>query len=362
MIKFRTISHILKIYVLPEVKKRIENGKIKRNDLPLEVNQFRLIQRELPNGNMLSTIEINKEVNLRIKVKVKRSLSAGESLTLKDIYPEKCFICPPDYNGKPMAYFLCQSLFCDYFLFFDFEPNLTNITKEELKEIEIPYPILVFINNKNFNKTVCPLEKIKILSDKNWPPAPGYYPRVLLELHKDLTIIDSPNFLEIVSSAYGTSYWDKRITFWQETNFFPNRIPYLKHALDAHFNKDYITSIYVLVPQFEGIIRDYLLQCGRTPAERYQEIIQDFKKLVLSRNILMFPQKLFETIFDYLENGSFWKRTDSVSDPATTINRHGIAHGIFTGFECKEISLKYLILLDSLSFVLLHDKMMMNNI
>jgi len=362
MIKFRTISHILKIYVLPEVKKRIENGKIKRTDLPLEIHHFRLIQRKLPSGNILPIVEINEEVKLRIKVKVKRSVSAGEPLTLKDIYPEKCCICPPVYNEKPMAYFLCQSLFCDYFLFFDFEPNLTNITKEELKDIEIPYPILVFINNKNFKKTVRPLDKIKILSDKNWPPAPGYYPQVLLELHNDQTIIDSPNFLEIVSSAYGTSYWDKRITFWQETNFFPNRIQYLKRVLDAHYNKDYIASIYVLVPQFEGIIRDYLLECGRTPAERYQEIIQDFKKLILSRNILMFPQKLFEAIFNYLENGSFWKRTDTVSDPATTINRHGIAHGIFTGFECKEISLKYLILLDSLFLVLLHDKMMTNKI
>lgn len=82
----------------------------------------------------------------------------------------------------------------------------------------------------------------------------------------------------------------------------------------------------------------------------------------MSRKILMFPRKVFETIFDYLATGSFWKRTDTVSDPATTINRHGIAHGVFTGFECEEISLKYLILLDSLSFVLLHDKMLTKSI
>ena len=362
MIKFRTISHLLEIYILPEVGKRIKDGTIKGSDLPLEINQFRLIQKKLYNGSVLPIVEINQEVNLVAHVKVKRPVSAGESLTLKDIYPEECFISPPVYDGKPTAYFLCQSLFFDYFLFFDLELNLPDITEDELKENKIPYPILEFINTKNFKKVVRPLEKIIILSDNNWPPAPGYYPQVLLELHKDPTIINSPNFLEIVSNSYGTPYWDKRFAFWQETNFFPNRLPYLKRALDAHFNKDYIASIYVLVPQFEGIIKDYLIKCGGTPVGGFQGYIKDLKDLILSRKILMFPRKVFETIFDYLATGSFWKRTDTVSDPATTINRHGIAHGVFTGFECEEISLKYLILLDSLSFVLLHDKMLTKSI
>jgi len=47
MIKFRTISHLLEIYVLPEIEKRIENGKIKRSDLPLEVNQFMANPKEI---------------------------------------------------------------------------------------------------------------------------------------------------------------------------------------------------------------------------------------------------------------------------------------------------------------------------
>ena len=76
----------------------------------------------------------------------------------------------------------------------------------------------------------------------------------------------------------------------------------------------------------------------------------------------MFPSEVLEIIFDYLSNGSFWKKTDTISNPLTTINRHGIAHGIYTGFESEEISLKYLILLDLLSFILLHDKMLQNTI
>jgi hypothetical protein len=231
-----------------------------------------------------------------------------------------------------------------------------------LEESKSRYPILEFINAKNFRETVKPTEKLKLLSDNNWPPAPGYYPQVLLELYRKPEIINEPAFLEIVSKSYSTDYWDNRFVFWQETNFFPDRLQYLKRAITAHFDKDYIASIYVLVPQFEGIIKDYLTKTGNTPKEGFIDCVKDLRALILSRKILMFPKNIMETIFDYLRDGSFWKDTSTVPDPQSIINRHGIAHGFFTGFECEEISLKYLILLDALFFILLHDKMLTRSI
>ena len=181
-------------------------------------------------------------------------------------------------------------------------------------------------------------------------------------MHQDPNSIKQADFINVVSTAYAKSYWDQRIGFWQETNFFPNRLQYLKRAVTAHFDKDYIASIYVLVPQFEGIIKDYLTSSGVTSTEKFQENADALKKLIFSRKVLMFPRNMMETIFDYLKDGSFWKHTSTVPDPQSSINRHGIAHGAFTGFECEEISLKYLILLDALSFILLHDKMLTKSI
>ena len=40
------------------------------------------------------------------------------------------------------------------------------------------------------------------------------------------------------------------------------------------------------------------------------------------------------------------------------MTRNGIAHGIFKNFENRDIALKYLILLDSLTYILLHDKLL----
>jgi hypothetical protein len=38
-------------------------------------------------------------------------------------------------------------------------------------------------NAKRLYEEIIPNEKIKNLSDNNWPPAPGYYPHVLFEIH-----------------------------------------------------------------------------------------------------------------------------------------------------------------------------------
>jgi len=362
MIRYRTISDLIKIFLLPEIEKRINDGTINEGDLPFEIIQFRAIQKKQSDGNILPIVELNKEVNIVTELKAKRDITAGEPLTIDDIYPDESFIVPPIYDGEPAAYFLCQSIFFDYFIFHDCRPNLPDITEKELEEIKIPYPILDLINAKILYEEINPIEKIKILSDSNWPPATGYYPNVLLNIHRNAAIINSPSFLGIVSNAYGTTYWDEKFVFWEETNFFPNRLPYLKRAKDAHFNKDYIASIYVLVPQFEGIIKDYLIECGITPNGGFKKYVEYLEKLILSRKIVMFPSEVIEIIFEYLANGSFWKNTDTISDPLTTINRHGIAHGIYTKFESEEISLKYLVLLDLLSFILLHDKILLNTI
>jgi len=362
MIKFRTISQLIKVSILPEIEKRIQEGTISATDLPIELNQFRIIQRKLSDGNILPIIELNQEVSVVAKVEFKRSVSPGKSLTLDDIYPEKSFIEPPIYNGEPAAYFLCKSLIFDYMLIFDCRPNLPGFLQEELEKAKIRYPILVFVNAKKYLDFVRPFEKLKNLSVSNWPPAPGYYPQVLLQVHRNPTIVQDEAFIEIVSDSYNRDYWNTRIDFWKETDFFPKRLHYIRRALDAHFQQDYICSIYVIVPQFEGIIKDYLTKCGITPPNGFVDCVKELKKLILSRKVLLFPREIFETIFEYLEAGSFWKNTRTISDPTAMVNRHGIVHGLFTGFECKEISLKYLILFDALSFVLLHDKILTHSL
>lgn len=230
--------------------------------------------------------------------------------------------------------------------------------EDELTTAQIKYPIVEFVKTHNMWKIVNPIDKLKILSNKNWSPAPGYYPKTFIYMHENPNQIDDESFFEVVAKSFDRDYWNTRLEFWQETNFFPKRLQYIRKAIDAHFQKDFICSIYILVPQFEGIIKDYLKEFGIVRVGDFIGCVRKLKDLVKSRKVLLFPREIFKTIFQYLENGSFWRHTTTIQDPTAQVNRHGILHGVFTKFECESISLKYLILLDLLSFVLLHDRML----
>ncbi len=361
MLKFRTISDLVNVYVLPEVESRCQKGILDVSKLPIEVGQFLIIQGKLPDGKVENIIKFNEEVNLQHKVKLKRPVEKkeiGSIILLSDIYPDECFIVPPKHNGKDAAYFLCQSMLFDFFLCFDCEPNAPDFNEAEARNL-IKYPVLDFINLKNFFQQVKPIEKLKSLASNNWPPAPGYHPHTFVFMHKNQTVaLNDKEFFKIVSRSYSQEYWKNKIEFWEETNFFPNRIQYIKKAIDAHFQNDYISSIYVIVPQFEGIISNYIKECGERPDSDFEKSVIQLRKILLSRKILMFRKDLLDVIIDFLATGSFWKPTGRISDPTKIVNRHGIAHGVFTGFESEEVSLKYLILFDALWFLLLHDKML----
>jgi hypothetical protein len=133
---------------------------------------------------------------------------------------------------------------------------------------------------------------------------------------------------------------------------------YVVKSVDAYLTDDYVGSIYVLVPHIEGIVFDYLTAAGITPRYRPESRVGDLKNLVLSRKVLMFPRPVLDQVFSFIERGTFFTETGNVTDPGQQVTRHGIAHGIFKNFENRDISLKYLILLDALAYVLLHDKLL----
>jgi hypothetical protein len=159
-----------------------------------------------------------------------------------------------------------------------------------------------------------------------------------------------------VVKSYGRAYWDERLDFWKETNLFPGRARYLERAIRAQFDDDYVCAVYVLVPQFEGIIKDYIAECGRGVPLGFVQSVRILRDSVFSRMVILFPRDILDSIFDFLETGTFWQNTARISDSSTLINRHGIAHGAFINFDNQIVSLKYMILLDALATLILHDR------
>jgi hypothetical protein len=351
---YRPMSQMLRLFVVPEVEKRVAAGTVAADQLPFQVHQFRFLQ-----GDGQNVIEINDDVKIAARVPITRAVKPGEPLTLLDVNPDECFLEPPTINGKPAGFFLCRSLFLNFITMFDFTPGAPpDPSGAPYEPRPMRYPLTAMAHAERLATAMKPIDKFRQLADASWPPGPGHYPDVMWRVHEESDILRKLEFLDVVEAAHNDEYWKHRRAFWMETNFFGDRIQYVTKAIDEYLGGDYVASIYVIVPHFEGVVRDYLDAAAVPHRYRFESCVKDLKTLVLSRKVLMFPRPVLDQIFNFIENGTFLTETGNVNDPAKEVTRHGIAHGVFKNFENREIALKYLILLDALGYVLLHDKLL----
>ena len=362
VLTFRPLAQIINIFVLPDIRRRIEDGTIKDSELPLEISAFRAYQHKLSDGKISLVVKLNKEVKPIFRTKLKNKEFSkemiGEVVNLSEIDADEFYLLPPEYEGKPCGYFYFNRIFFIPRFIFDCTPNVPGISNEEAKELRVKYPVADHVKEINFVQAVTPYKKMEILVKNNWPPSPGYYPNVFAEMHNNK--LGEQDFTDVVAKSFNNNYWDAQTKFWEETDFFPKRINYIKSAINAHFDKKYADAIYIICPQFEGILRDYLKKNEREVGS-YKDNLKVFKDLLYVREMIIYPKKVLDTALDFLGNGTFLKRASKVI-PDKEVNRHGVLHGIHTNFECQEISLKYLILLDCLAFLILSDKIVTNSI
>lgn len=356
LMTFRPLSHGMRLWILPEIDRRLSSGALDAGDLPVQIRQFRFLQ--VPGKNV---IELNDEVQLVGGVKAKGSIQGGQILTVDDIDPETCVLEPPIIDGHRAAFFLCQSLFLNIVNIFDFTPNapaISNGSEHSItKDFRFRYPIGEVAAAKGLADAIRPVEKFRELAAANWPPAPGYYPGALVWVHNHPGRLADAGFADVVAKAYGPDRWAEQMAIWTEINLFPRRMPYVQKAVDEYLEGDFISSIHVLVPHVEGILKDFLRMQQIEPKYQISSCVSQLKELIVTRRAMLFPRPVLDLILEFIETGTFLRETTQVGDPAKEVNRHGIAHGVFAGFETRNICLKYLILLDALAFVLLHDRL-----
>lgn len=356
VMEYRPISQVVKIFIIPEVEKRIKDGKLSIDNLPLELSNFHVYQQKKSDGKINSIIELNEEIQVKARTRLKDKKFTkdiiGKPISIKDIDPEDFYIIPPEYEGKPCAYFYFNRIFLVPMFCWDCRPNLPDFDME----IKSKYPIESIAREANIVENVRPYEKLDILIKNNWPPTPSYYPNVFIEMYNQNNVLfSSDQLMEIIKKYFNRDYWKQKVLFWKQVNFFTKRLQYVEKSIEKFFESDYISSIYVLCPQFEAIIRDYLQENGVVLGS-YKDNVDSLRCLLYSRKVLLYPKKISEIILGYLKEGSFTQHTSKITDPQRQINRHGILHGIFSGFESEELTLKMLFLLDGLAFILLSDK------
>jgi len=347
---FRPLSQMIPIHVVPSIDTKIASGILTAQQLPIELNRLQILWP----ATGLPIVQINDEVQIRVEGTARRAVEAGDPIYINDLVPGSERLVPPSLNDTPVAYLLLFSLFMDLRFYFDFSPNAPDWNPAHQRKPSYEFQEIAL--RTHFMENHPPKTFLLRLKQLGWPPSASYYPVLVQTMQQPGG--DSPaSIAATIVAMHGAPYWTKRIALWSELDIFSTRTTYVRKAVEEYLEGDYVSAIYVAVPQFEGIIKDYVLSSGGAIAGKFRDTLSEFKRLIESRKVLLFPRFALDLVLDFIDNGSFWNNTSTITDPSQEIDRHGIVHGVFTGFETQELALKCLLLLDCLAIILLQDQL-----
>lgn len=348
---FRPLSQMIPMLVVPSIDEKVANGAISAATLPIEIKRLQILWP--PSG--VPVVQLNEEVQINVVgLPVRTDIKAGDPVYASDIVPGSERLVPPTINGLPVAYMLFFSSFMDLKLYFDFTPNAPDPRPEAAMMPR--YELQELAARRNFIQANPPETLLARLKQLGWPPSSTYYPTLVQTMAQPGG--DTPAMIaSTITALHGPQYWTRRIAIWEELRIFTTRTPYVRKAIEEYLEGDYVSAIYVAVPQFEGLINDYVGSAGGAVASRFRDTVTEFKRLIESRKVLLFPGFALTQVVDFIDSGSFWNNTGTIANPQQEVNRHGIAHGVFTGFETQELALKFLLLLDCVAFILLQDQL-----
>ena len=72
LMTLRPMSQLVRMFVVPEIERRVATGTLAEQGLPFQVLQFRWIQ-----GGGKNSIELNEEIKLLAKIKTTKPIEAG---------------------------------------------------------------------------------------------------------------------------------------------------------------------------------------------------------------------------------------------------------------------------------------------
>jgi hypothetical protein len=102
-------------------------------------------------------------------------------------------------------------------------------------------------------------------------------------------------------------------------NITPNSMKLMETGIDYHFKKEYTSSIHILIPQVEEVIRRLLINKGK-PASRYEPTTEGVQEILLGGLLDDATGILDENFVEYL-------RSRLTKKGAGSNIRNKVAHG-----------------------------------
>ncbi len=283
---YRIVSDMLSQYVLREVDRRFAAQQLRFDQRPLQLRQFRVIFKPNARGTI---VELNEEVEFTVQVETRHPIEQEDILELKGIYPHRVKVVPPEVDGQKCAYFYTRFEFVDLFMAMDCRRNLPgNLSQGQDLDDNLPWDLAKIAYYQHYSDTVKPLDQLRRLADVNWPPAPSHFPTATTYAHRTAQLADDNQIEQVLIATHSEPFWESRLEEWHELGVFPKRLKYVRHAINEYLAENFISCVYVLVPQIEGIITSYLGEAGAIIPNQFRAKVDMLKNTVFSRAIILF--------------------------------------------------------------------------
>ena len=294
-----------------------------------------------------ATVYVN-EITFLSKVQVTRSVAEGEPVRLDDIADIHSIIPKGVEIPKSSGLLILISVGWRKGLFFDFFPLQFKNAKDRDFDIHIflgqIYSYLLFQNRFKISE----MQWNEILKQ-------GWFPFISLGSSLVNDIINyaknSWNIDDLINKI--KSFFDEKIdnleAKWCSIKMLESHSPFIQKAISHYKAQDYLSSISVLYPRIEGIMRDYHLIIGSSEKATQSQLVETIVKAKDPDSrpySLLLPDKFRE----FLSNVYFANFDPQGKKP---LSRHSVSHGVA---DVEDYSLKGSIVgflcLDQLSFYL----------
>ena len=256
----------------------------------------------------------------------------------------------PKHKGLKVAYIFFFYTGIDYSIIFDFSPN--SVQQEKISDYNHPgskrltdYYNLVFteLAMKQMNDKVR-----KELVENNYFITPSLIPYPINILAKPKVEINE--FIDKLNAYFDSDLIEIIKNNWFKNKIFNGRKKALLEAIESYKGKKYHSCISVLIPQIEGILREFLyIKQNKTSKTNAQNAFKEIKKIFEDGNTPKVLNHIIDSFSEFFNSKkgffeSFNNWTDSLSN--SFLSRHAYSHGkYYDKMYTKENSVRLFLIL-----------------
>jgi len=297
--------------------------------------------------DLTATVYVD-ELGYQSRIQPKRSVKKGEGIAREDIADVDDFKLIHSKTGEisignDEGFYLLFRVGWKQALYFDLEPLVGNPREIPFgKTLAACWTLLTF--DEVFSLTETDFQK---LFDIGWFPFVGILGPLFEGLSNTITDDTNPTkAIERICDAFDNETLDKMLKRFEKYAFLEEHIPFLETGIERLKAGDYLSSVHVVWPRIEGLMRKLLGYSNERPSQ--QKLAESLRDHVVTNkpfSQLYLPVRFCEYLL------AVYFKDFVPTEAEIQISRHSLAHGTASNTDfSKQKALIGLLIVEQIAY------------